>query len=203
MVLVQMKLNASNRFDLETWNLPGQGHRQRSQRVELIKVYLHVKFETGIVNGHSTMNLNARAKPNCWHSRMAPFHRPEFVLQYGQLDMCLWNTDAPASNKVKILQKSRSPTFWLCPTPRGMYVMSVKCEEPIDELLVQVWLLYHHPNFRYLDIALCLKAGRNYRRTDKWTFQAGGIKIVLRWGCYGSMWKVLSDTRNTHMKSIS
>ena len=63
--MVQMKLNASNRFDLETWNLPGQGHRQRSQRVELIKVYLHVKFETGIVNGHSAMNLNARAKPNC------------------------------------------------------------------------------------------------------------------------------------------
>ena len=24
-----------------------------------------MKFERGIVNGHSTMNLNARAKPNC------------------------------------------------------------------------------------------------------------------------------------------
>ena len=54
-----MKLNANNRFDLETWNLQGQGHRQRSQWVELIKVYLHVKFERGIVNGHSAMNLNA------------------------------------------------------------------------------------------------------------------------------------------------
>ena len=53
-----MKLNANNRFDLETWNLQGQGHRQRSQWVELIKVYLHVKFERGIVNGHSAMNLN-------------------------------------------------------------------------------------------------------------------------------------------------
>ena len=28
------------------------------QWVELIKVYLHVKFERGIVNGHSAINLN-------------------------------------------------------------------------------------------------------------------------------------------------
>ena len=34
------------------------------------------------------------------------------------------------------------------PHPQGR-VMSVKCEEPIDELTVQVWLLYHHPNFKY------------------------------------------------------
>ena len=60
-----MKLNANNIFDLETYNLQGQGHRQRSQWVELIKVYLHVKVERGIVNGHSAMNLKARAEPNC------------------------------------------------------------------------------------------------------------------------------------------
>ena len=64
--LATMKFNAKNIFDLETWNLQGQGHRQRSQWVELIKVYLHVKFERGIVNGHSAaLNLIARAKPNC------------------------------------------------------------------------------------------------------------------------------------------
>ena len=34
------------------------------------------------------------------------------------------------------------------PHPQG-YVMSVKCEEQIDELTVQVWLPYHHPNFKY------------------------------------------------------
>ena len=57
-----MKLNANNRFDLETWNL----QRQRSQWVEeLIKVYVHVKFERGFVNGHFAMILNARAKLNC------------------------------------------------------------------------------------------------------------------------------------------
>ena len=53
-----MKLNANNRFDLDTWNLQDQGQKQRSQWVELIKVYLHVKFERGIVNGHSAINSN-------------------------------------------------------------------------------------------------------------------------------------------------
>ena len=45
--------------------------------------------------------------------------------------------------------------------PHG-HVMSVKCEEPTDELTVQVWLLYHHPNFKYCT----LWAGRNYGQTD-------------------------------------
>ena len=27
--------------------------------------------------------------------------------------------------------------------------MSVKCEQFLDELTVQVWLLYDHPNFKY------------------------------------------------------
>ena len=51
--------------------------------------------------------------------------------QITKLDMCLWNTDAPSVNKVEIWQKSPSPIFW--PHPQG-HVMSVKCEEPIDEL---------------------------------------------------------------------
>ena len=54
-----MKLNANNRFDLETGNLQGQGHRQRSQWVELIKVYLHLKCERVIDHGAGTMKLNA------------------------------------------------------------------------------------------------------------------------------------------------
>ena len=62
--------------------------------------------------------------------------------------MCLWNTDSPDGNKVKIWQKSLRPTFWPC--PQGQ-VISEKCEEPIDE-----------PKFGYfiitqtLNIALCL-----------------------------------------------
>ena len=33
------------------------------------------------------------------------------------------------------------------PHPRG-HGMSVKCEQPINELTVQVWLLYDHHNFK-------------------------------------------------------
>ena len=36
----------------------------------------------------------------------------------------------------------------ILPYPQG-HVMSVKCEEPIDQLTVQIWLLYHHRNFKY------------------------------------------------------
>ena len=48
-------------FDLETWNLQGQGHRQRSQWKQLMKVYLHVHLmcERVIDHGLGTMKLNA------------------------------------------------------------------------------------------------------------------------------------------------
>ena len=81
------------------------------------------------------------------------------------------------------------------PHPQG-YVMSVKCEEPIDELTVQVWLLYHHPNFKYCTLFVSGMELRTDRRTDRRTngrtdvrtddpitrcprrtFQAGGIKM--------------------------
>ena len=58
-------------------------------------------------------------------------------LPHVELDMCLWNMDAPGGNKVKLWQKSLSPTFWPAP-PQG-HGMSVKCEEPVDEATVQVW----------------------------------------------------------------
>ena len=85
------------------------------------------------------------------------------------------------------------------PHPQG-HVMSVKCEQPIDELTVQVWLLYHNPNFKYCTLFVS-RTGRNYgrtnRQTDKQTdgrtddpntrcprrtFQAGGIKnLTTEW----------------------
>ena len=75
------------------------------------------------------------------------------------------------------------------PHPQG-HVMSVKCEEPIDALTVQVWLLYHYPNFKYCTL---FESGMELRtdgqtdgqtddpitRCPRWTFQAGGIKRVL------------------------
>ena len=46
--------------------------------------------------------------------------------------------------------------------------MSVKCEEPLDELTVQVWLLHLHPILTLI-IELCLYVGRNYGQTDRRT----------------------------------
>ena len=46
--------------------------------------------------------------------------------------------------------------------------MSVKCEEPIGELTVQVWLLYDHLSFKYCTF---MQAGCNYGQTYK---QTGG-----------------------------
>ena len=54
-----------------------------------------------------------------------------------KLDMCLWNTDAPSGKKAKIWQKIFKSYILTPPHPQG-HVMSVKCEEPIDELTVQV-----------------------------------------------------------------
>ena len=77
------------------------------------------------------------------------------------------------------------------PHPQG-HVMSVKCEEPIDEPTDQVWLLYHHPNFNYCSLIISGTELRTNRRTDRQTdgrtdepitrcprrtFQAGGIKM--------------------------
>ena len=81
------------------------------------------------------------------------------------------------------------------PHPQGQ-VMSVKCEEPIDELTVQVWLLYDHQNFKYCTLFVSGTELQTYGQTDgrtdgqtngqtddpitrcpRRTFQAGGIKI--------------------------
>ena len=54
------------------------------------------------------------------------------------------------------------------PHPQG-HGMSVKCEEPIDELTVQVWLLYHHPNFKYCTLFVSRTKLRTDRQTDRQT----------------------------------
>ena len=68
------------------------------------------------------------------------------------------------------------------PHPQGQ-VMSVKCEEPLDELTVQVWLLYLHTNFIYWTLFVCRTELRTDGQTDdpitrcpRRTFQAGGIE---------------------------
>ena len=47
--------------------------------------------------------------------------------------------------------------------------MSVQCEEPIDELTVQVWLLYHQQNFKYCTLLVSGTELRTDRQTDKQT----------------------------------
>ena len=100
-------------------------------------------------------------------------------------DMCLRNMDAPSGNKVEIWQKS----LHFDPAPPKGHEMWVKCEQSIDGLTVQVWLLYHHPNFKYCTL---FESGTELRtngwtdgRTDdpitrcpRRTFQAGGIKSI-------------------------
>ena len=54
------------------------------------------------------------------------------------------------------------------PHPQG-HGMSVKCEEPLNELTVQVWLLYHPPNFNYWTLFVSGTELRTDRRTDKQT----------------------------------
>ena len=44
--------------------------------------------------------------------------------------------------------------------------MSVKCEEPIDELTVQIWLLYHRANFEYYTLCVSGAELRTDKRTD-------------------------------------
>ena len=55
-------------------------------------------------------------------------------------------------------------------------VMSVKCEEPIEELTVQVWLLYEQQNFKYCTLFVSgteLQTDDPITRCPRRTFQAG------------------------------
>ena len=63
----------------------------------------------------------------------------------------------PAATKSNYCKKSLSPTFGPAP-PQG-HVMSVKCEQHLDELSYCM-------TTRTINIALFLQADRNYGRTD-------------------------------------
>ena len=87
-----------------------------------------------------------------------------------------------------------SKSYILTPPHSHGHVMLVKCEQPIDELTVQIWLLYHHPNFRYCTLFVSgtelrtdrQTVGQTDRRTirlldaPRRTFQTGGIKIYTK-----------------------
>ena len=54
-----------------------------------------------------------------------------------KLDLCLWNTDAPDSNSQNMAKISKS--YILTKSDPQGHGVSVKCEEPMGELTVQVW----------------------------------------------------------------
>ena len=55
------------------------------------------------------------------------------------------------------------------PAPPQGHGMSVKCEEPLDELTVQIWLLYLYPNFNYWTLFVSGTELRTDKQTDKRT----------------------------------
>ena len=86
------------------------------------------------------------------------------------------------------------------PHPQG-HGMSVKCEEPINELTVQVWLLYDHQNFKYCTLFVSGTELRTDVQTDdpntrcpRRTFQAGGIITFLTCSTH----KIFYITVNTY-----
>ena len=98
----------------------------------------------------------------------------------------------PATTKLKYGKISKFQILTL-PHPQGR-VMSVRCEQPLDELTVQVWLLYDHPNFKYCTLYISGTELRTDKQTNgqmdgqtddpntrcpRRTFQAGGIKIQI------------------------
>ena len=92
-------------------------------------------------------------------------------------DMCLSNMDDPIGNKVKIWQKSLLHFDPAPPHPQG-HLMSVKCEEPIDELTVQVWLLYHHPNFKYCALFVSKTELQTDRQTDDSIYKMPPVDLL-------------------------
>ena len=68
-----------------------------------------------------------------------------------------------------------SKSYILNPTHPQGHVMSVKCEQPIDELTVQVWLLYHNPNLKYCTLFVSgtgrdgITDGQTDKRTNRRT----------------------------------
>ena len=53
--------------------------------------------------------------------------------------------------------------------PKG-HVMLAKCDELIDELAIQVWLLNHHSNFKYCTLFVC--------GTELWTYGRTGVLTI-------------------------
>ena len=74
--------------------------------------------------------------------------------------------ESPRRQQSQTMAKISMSYILTPPHPQG-HVMSVKCEQPLDELTVHVWLLYDHPNFKYCTLFI---SGTELR-TDGQTIQ--------------------------------
>ena len=108
----------------------------------------------------------------------------------------------PAATKSNMAKISKSYILTLH-HPQG-HGMSVKCEEPLYEITVQVWLLYHHSNFKYCPLFESRKELRTDRLTNgqtddpitrcpQRTCQAGGITKMC-YNIYCSCFMYVIDT---------
>ena len=66
---------------------------------------------------------------------------------------CVCETKCPRQQQSQNMAKISKSYILTPPHPQG-HVLSVNCEEPTDELTVQVWLLYHQQNFKYCTLFL-------------------------------------------------
>ena len=83
----------------------------------------------------------------------------------GNLDKCLQNKDAPPQQQIQNMEKVLHLDL---PHPQG-HVMSVSCEQPLDELTVQGWLLCHHPSYECCTLFVSGTELWMDRQTDGWS----------------------------------
>ena len=74
--------------------------------------------------------------------------------------------DAPSGIKLSQTMAKISKSYILTLPHRQGHVMSVKCKQPLDELTVQVWLLFYHSNFKYCTSYVSRMDLRTDRQTD-------------------------------------
>ena len=95
-------------------------------------------------------------------TRMAPARKYDFHFDWWTRHV---KHGCPRRQQSQNMAKISKSYILTPPHPQG-HVMSVKCEEPIDELTVQVWLLYPHPNFSYCTLFVRGMELRTDRQTD-------------------------------------
>ena len=76
----------------------------------------------------------------------------------------------PRRQQSQTMAKFSKSYIFTPPNPQW-HVSSMKCEQPLDEFTVQVWLLYGHPNFKYCTLFISGTELRRDERTDGRTVQ--------------------------------